>query len=337
MDQEDISIHHPHDKLFTATFSKPEHTAAFLRAKLPPEIAAAIDWPQLTLESGKFIDSHFTLSQTDLLFSVPIDGRPAKIHILFEHQSRKDPFLLFRLLRYMLRIWESIIEAFYASHQSYAGLKIPVILPVVLSQNGEVWHLPTRLSELLDLPEQIRPYLSPFIPDFQYHHLQLAEMPFESIPGTPAGILVLRTLKAERMDQLLSDLVSDEALLNKTPLEILQLVLSYILDADIDKEAFESKVKAIQTQSTRSTAMTLAQQYIQQGIEQGIDRGIRQGLQQGELAITLRLLMRKFPAIAGQAEPIIRGFDEERLLAFSEALLFLPSDEACMEWLKQNA
>jgi predicted transposase/invertase (TIGR01784 family) len=333
MDQEDPSIHQPHDKLFTATFSQPEHTAAFLRAKLPPEVSAAIDWPQLTLESGKFIDSHYTLSQTDLLFSVPINGVLAKIYILFEHQSSKDPFLLFRLLRYMLRIWESLIAAYYATHGTYSGLKIPVILPVVLSQNGEVWHLPTRLSELLDLPEQIRPYLTPFIPDFQYHHLQLAQMPFESIPGTHAGILVLRTLKAERIDQLLSDLVWDETLLNKTSVEILQLVLAYILDADVDKQAFESKIKTIQTQSTRSTAMTLAQQYFQEGRQEGI----QQGLHDGELAITLRQLRRKFPAIATQAEPIIRKLDEEHLLSFSEALLFLPSNEACLEWLQQQA
>jgi hypothetical protein len=244
MDQSGHSIHQPHDKLFTATFSKPENAASFLQAKLPPEIATAIDWPQLTLENGKFIDSHFTLSQTDLLFSVPICGKPAKIYVLFEHQSRKDPFLSLRLLRYMLRIWETITESYFAKHNHYSNLKLPVILPVVLSQNSEVWHLPTHLSELLDLPDQIRPHLTPFIPDFQYHHLQLAQMPFETIPGTPAGILVLRTLKAERIDQLLSDLVWDDSLLNKTPIEILQLVLSYILDADIDKQAFESKLEA---------------------------------------------------------------------------------------------
>jgi hypothetical protein len=34
--------------------------------------------------------------------------------------------------------------------------------------------------------------------------IQLAELPFEKMIGTPAGILVLRTLKAEQLERLLA-------------------------------------------------------------------------------------------------------------------------------------
>jgi hypothetical protein len=38
--------------------------------------------------------------------------------------------------------------------------------------------------------------LDPFIPDFAFKHLQLAEMKFDAIPGTATGMLVLRVMKA---------------------------------------------------------------------------------------------------------------------------------------------
>jgi hypothetical protein len=70
---------------------------------------------------------------------------------------------------------------------------------------------------------------------FEYRHLQLAQMAFEAIPGTPGGILVLRAMKAQRLGRLLDDQVWDENLMKLTPLELLQRVLRYLLAADIDK------------------------------------------------------------------------------------------------------
>ena len=78
----DDPLHQPNDKLFRATFSATENAAAFLSASLPPEMAAQIDWSGLALRPGTFVDSHFSSSQSDLLFSVPLAGREAFIYIL---------------------------------------------------------------------------------------------------------------------------------------------------------------------------------------------------------------------------------------------------------------
>jgi predicted transposase YdaD len=58
-DRVDDDIHLPHDKLFAATFGVAENAAAFLRAKLPPAVAAAIDWAGLKTVPGSFVDSQF--------------------------------------------------------------------------------------------------------------------------------------------------------------------------------------------------------------------------------------------------------------------------------------
>ena len=51
--------------------------------------------------------------------------------------------------------------------------------------------------------------------------------------------MVLRALKAERSGELLADPVWDESLLAKLPRALFELILSYLLEADLDPERIE--------------------------------------------------------------------------------------------------
>jgi hypothetical protein len=81
-------------------------------------------------------------------------------------------------------------------------------------------------------------------------------------------------MKAERLAQLLHEAVWDESLLTAVPREILEMVLRYILDTDIDKTAFEDRVQEIHNPQARTNAMSLAQQYRQEGRQEGCQEGI---------------------------------------------------------------
>ena len=83
----DETIHNPHDKLFKAGFGDPATAAAFLRVELPAGVASLIDWAALRPEPGTFVDSHYRHSETDLLFSAPLAGKPCLVYLLFEHQT----------------------------------------------------------------------------------------------------------------------------------------------------------------------------------------------------------------------------------------------------------
>jgi hypothetical protein len=50
--------------------------------------------------------------------------------------------------------------------------------------------------------------------------------------------------------------------------------------------------------------------------------------------VVLRLLERKFPKVAKDAAARVRKLDEEGLLSFGEALLFMESPAECLKWLK---
>ena len=96
-------IHQPHDKLFKIGFGDPVNAAAFLSGQLPPALSGVIGWDELKPEAGTFVDSHYRHSESDLLFSVPVHGRPGLLYVLFEHQLKCDPWIALRLLRYMVR------------------------------------------------------------------------------------------------------------------------------------------------------------------------------------------------------------------------------------------
>lgn len=251
--------HQPHDKLFKAGFSVPANTAALLQAELPSEVSSLIDWPNLKPMPDSFVDSHYQASHTDLLFTTTLRGHDCLIYLLFEHQSTEDRFIALRLLRYMVRIW----EAHEKKHPGTTAL--PVILPVVLMQNAYVWQVQPRFSDLFDLPESIAGHLQPFLPDFRFHALQLAQMPFEAMRGTPTGILILRVMKAYKLERLLDEALWDDQLFGQVPEWVLELVLRYILGGDIDKAGFETRLQSIQNPRAHNTAMTLAQRYHQEG------------------------------------------------------------------------
>ncbi|MCA1962693.1 MAG: Rpn family recombination-promoting nuclease/putative transposase, partial [Prosthecobacter sp.] len=276
-------LHNPHDKLFKAGFSDPDTAAAFLQEHLPPPIVGLIDWPRLSLQPGSFISPQMRERHSDLLFSAPLcrtpaapSGQPplAYFYILFEHLTTPDRWIALRLLEYMTLIWQGFLK------NSPEATALPVILPIVLAQNESTWQLRTQFAELLQVPPEHRDDLAAYLPQFCFRLVQLAEMPFEAIRGTPAGILVLRTMKAERLQRLLDDRVWDEALLVQVPRVVFQQVLRYILGAaDIDREAFEHKLQQIAEPQTRAEAMTLAQQYHHQGRQEGRQEDVLEALE----------------------------------------------------------
>ena len=270
-------VHQPHDKLFKSAFGDPANAAAFLRGQLPPGISEAIHWDELRLEPGSFVDSQFRHSESDLLFASPVHGHQCLIYLLFEHQRVFDPWIGLRLLRYMVRIW----EAFRRNHPQ--AEKLPVIVPVVLAQNAEVWDLSPDFASLIHIPAGLAHDVRPVIPDFTFRLIQLADLPFEKIVGTPAGIMTLRVMKAERIAKLLDDPVWDEALMIQLPREILEFIIRYILEAGVDKDAFDRKILRITQPEIQSSAMTIAQQLRQEGRQEGREEGRQEGLWIGRI------------------------------------------------------
>ena len=264
MSQPESPLHQPHDKLVKSTFSDPDNARAFLQAHLPSNLVRRMDWTSLSLLSGSFIDPEFAATSSDLLFTAKIDGHPAFLYILFEHQNQEAPLIGLRLLTYMVRIWNDYLRS------NPGATKLPAILPLVLAQDSKPWKSSTRFADLIDIPEGVGEDIKKHIPDFEFQLVELYHMPFDKILGTPMGILTLRALKAEKLQALLDDPVWDETLLIQLPSASFEMLMRYILDRDLDKPAFRRKLKTLRNPKLSKNAMSLAEQFRQEGRQEGL-------------------------------------------------------------------
>ena len=316
----DESPHQPHDKLFKSSFHEPETAAAFLSTQLPAELACALDWSNLRVEPGSFIDEHLRGSESDLLYRVPLREESAFLYLLFEHQRSEDPWLALRLLRYIVRIWEK----FRKEHPEEG--RLPPVIPVVLAQNARPWKVSPNFHDLLAVPEGQKEAILSHTPGFSFRLVQLASLPFEKIVGTPLGVLTLRVLKAEQAGELLADIVWDEPKMLLLPGEILRALLRYIYHAGgVDKEPFLRKLETLQSAALQEDTMTLAEQFRQEGHQRGRQEGWKEGRQEGrvegEKRVLKRLLQRKFGGLPLWAEERLEAGNFEDLERWSERIL----------------
>ena len=270
------AIHQPNDKLLKATFSVAENARAFFANHLPAELAGAIEWNSLVLEPCSFIEPQFASSESDLLFRVKLHQSEAFVYLLFEHQSTEDPRMALRLLSYILRIWERFAK------DKPPPAKLPAVLPIVLAQGRRPWKTVPRLEALIDLPKECAEILRPWQPALAYQLLELVGIPYTALAGTPEGILTLRALKAEPMDELLGDALWDESLLFSISEDALERLLRYILNTEQEIPRLRERIRNIRTQPLKDKAMTLADQLREEGKLEGKIEGKREGKQEGK-------------------------------------------------------
>ena len=328
------SLHQPHDKLVKSTFSDPDNARAFLEAYLPSHLVRRIDWKTLSLVSGSFIDPEFEATSSDLLFTAKIDGQSAFLFVLFEHQNEEDPLLGLRLLTYMVRIWNDY------RRDNPTATKLPPILPLVLAQDNKPWKSSTRFADLINAPDGVGEELKKHIPDFEFQLVELFRLPFDKILGTPIGILTLRALKAEKLQALLDDPVWDEALLIQLPASSFEMLMRYILDRDLDKPAFRTKLKTLRNPKLSQNAMSLAEQLREEGrqevrqegrslAEQFRKEGRQEGLIRANQAAILEALEVRFEGVPeGLREEIQLIDNAAKLQALHRAAITSPTLEA---------
>jgi Putative transposase, YhgA-like len=291
-------VHQPHDKLFKATFSDPATAGAFLRQHLPAPLARSIQWEALEFHPGSFIDEQLRGSEADLLFSVKGRSGEVFLYLLWEHQSSASPLMALRLLSYMVRIWTQQVE----SQGQGVSVKLSPILPVVLAQDNRTWKISERFRDLFGLTEERWTEVGAFTPDFTFRLLQLVDLPYEAIGGTPEGILTLRALKAEAAGELLHEAVWEPKLLGAVSMAAAERFFRYMLNAGIDKQTFERRVQTTTSGKRLEYAMTLADQYRQEGLKRGELNALHRML--------LDVLATRFDAVPAGIAELLNGIND---------------------------
>ena len=79
------------------------------------------------------------------------------LYLLLEHQSTDDPLMAFRVLVYLVRIWERHVR------ERPHATRLPAIVPMVVHHSAEGWTSPTSFPALIDLDPEALARSPPFI------------------------------------------------------------------------------------------------------------------------------------------------------------------------------
>jgi predicted transposase/invertase (TIGR01784 family) len=311
-----------HDNLFKFTFSQVENAASMLRFLLPAALVALIDFATLALRPGSFVDEALSERHTDLLFSAKIAGRDAFIYVLFEHQSSFDPLMPFRLLCYMVRIWEAHLKA------NPGAKRLPVILPVVLHHSETGWKAEPAFDGLLDADADLFQHIADYVPRFRFMLDDLStQSDFELKTRALAAFvrLVFWAMKngasPERLERSLpgwKDVII-EVFRAPNGSRALNVVWRYIFAVNerTPKNEMVALLARAAPAEVKEDIVNVADQFREEGRQQGLQQGLQRGL--------LKQLRVRFGPLPEAAVARVNAGDLAELELWAERVLTAPT------------
>ncbi|MEX2442620.1 MAG: Rpn family recombination-promoting nuclease/putative transposase [Alkalispirochaeta sp.] len=287
-----MEIHHAHDRFFRSFFSQPTHLPSLIRNALPAEVIATLDLNSLKLEPGTWIDRKNREHLSDLAASVDIVGqrssegqdpsggsntgsgsnddfgRSAKVYILVEHKSYRDPAAVLQLLRYMVQMWSAEVRS---------GGRIPLtpIIPVLL-YHGPAGGVVESFSDLFprEMPEVLKRYQVNF-------GAEIFDLPATSAntlrgnPASRAALWLMRTARRgaeEALTELQAVLHGAEDRLSD---EEYQALARYLFETgELSAKELNGKIELLVHQwRIREGLLTTAEQLRKKGFEEGEEAG----------------------------------------------------------------
>ena len=168
----------PHDALFKSTFEQPDIARSQLELVLPADVRAHLDLATLEIHPGSFRDAKLEPTYTDLLYAVrTLAGEQAFIYVVFEHQSSFDATMPFRMLRYMVGVW----ERWQQEQQHERAKTLPIVLPVLLHHGNGKWKAAPELASMFDGSAELLEAVRPYQPHFRFLLDDLSAMSAEAL------------------------------------------------------------------------------------------------------------------------------------------------------------
>ena len=169
---------------------------------LASELAAHIDFSRLSQINRSFIPDTLREQESDMVFTAPFQTESGTdellIYILIEHQSTVDPIMGFRVLFYMMQIWDSQRREWESNNVPKSQWRFRPILPIVYYTGEKRWSNPLTLEAIMDMPDM----LARFVPKFDTLFLSVNETDAADLKetGHPLGWL-LTVLQQENADE----------------------------------------------------------------------------------------------------------------------------------------
>ena len=304
---QDTQIEHFPDRSLRRLLQDSEYVRGLVRI-IAPDIEAFLDFSRITYQKRSFISKALQERESDVLLSVPFqdatDTEALLIYILIEHQSTVDKTMGFRLLSYMVQIWESQRREWETEKIPENERRLQPILPILFYTGDRPWSAPVSLTAIMDVPE----ILERFVPSFDTLFLGVKETEAEALTqsGHPLGWL-LRVLQKEHSDETeiseaLTDAVSHLAAVDEDFAPQVAEALRYFVQLIFHRRSLDERdalvdiiTQHIQNpKELEAMAQTTAEFLREQGRAEGKQEGKQEGRAEGKQDAILKLLQFKF-------------------------------------------
>ena len=315
-----------HDSLFRAAFARPEALRSEAEVLLPPPFVHSLDFTRVNLLQTRFIDESLAHSESDATFRIAQHQREAFVYVLLEHQRKSDALMPWRLLRYMTSVWMSVLGS------EPRRRKLPMLVPMVLSNVPGGWKGPRSFSEVVELEDDLR-VLSSVVPEFEFVLDDLANATTDSLrqrPGpeftrlalwllasssTPERIIDEAPVWTDTVERLHAEAPDDH---RRAVMYLLKTVSFTAAQAKKIRKLFwmgpDTRVVTVEDiayaglneERARARKAGRAQgreEGLEKGLEKGLEQGLERGLEKGRkemLSVLRRLLVQQWKARFGK-------------------------------------
>jgi len=304
-----------HDSMLRAVFESPDVARAFFTTFLPPELVERLDLTRLEARPDHLVDPRPHWCATDVLYETSLDGLPAVLYLLFEHQSTVDRWIPYRFLRSTDLVWSKAL----AENPSLE--RLPVVVPIVLTHARERWWAPMQLQDLVGDRGQLPSCLRDKVPQQSYFLFDLRGMTdaqIVSMATTASLRLLLLILRNVRNPELGAMLRAWHELLGSvvrepSGLRVMELLLTYLAKAvpTMTQETL-MHVGQMAGMDPELVEGSLAWRWLEEGREEGREMARR---------LVLRLLAKRFGPVPSWVEERVASSSIEHLDGWSERML----------------
>jgi predicted transposase YdaD len=301
--------------MLRAVFESPDVARAFFTTFLPAELVERLDLTRLEARPDHLIDPRLHWCATDVLYETILDGLPALLYLLFEHQSSVDRWIPYRFLRSTDLVWSKALA------ENASLERLPVVVPIVLTHARDRWWAPMQLQDLVGEEGQLPSCLQDKVPRQSYFLFDLRAMTdvqIVSMATTASLRLLLLILRNVRNPELGAMLRAWHELLGAvvrepSGLRLMELLLTYLAKAvpTMTQETL-MQVGQMAGMDPELVEGSLAWRWLEEGREEG--RGMARRL-------VLRMLSKRFGPLPSWVEQRVAASSIEDLDGWSESML----------------
>jgi len=259
-------IKNNHDHFFKSMMLEPKVIKELFECHLPTHIKSIINFDTIKPEKDSFITDELDERLSDMLVSVEFNGAPGYIYVLIEHQSKPEKLMPFRILKYLLSIWDLHLKT--TKKQS-----LPAIYPLIFYSGFKKYNYSTCFFDLFDDRKLIKDILCN-----PYQLIDLSKISDKELMSQPWYGMFASVMKHSHDKNVIKFLKQiTEALQPMVKLggiNYIYGILRYIIGTyDVAERDFVKAVKTNLPFIEEEKVMTIAEQYRQKGMQQGMQQG----------------------------------------------------------------